>query len=528
MKNLVIDEIKKYISDDFVLEKPKDKSLAHYATPLAFSLAKELKKSPKIIAEEIVSKFSGSEILEASALNGYINFKLNSKFLDRLASDSLADPQNFAKGGADREKILIEYVSANPTGPLHIGHVRGAVFGDTLARVGAYIGKDITTEYYINDAGNQIDLLGISISLRAREELFKEEVNYPEKYYRGDYILDIAREANDKFGKEIFYDESRNLELAEFGKDIVLGLIKQNLAEAKIFIDNWASERSYYNKLQATLEKLKKCGGIYEDEGKIWIRSSEVGDEKDRVIVREDGRETYLAGDIVYHNDKFERGYDRYINIWGADHHGYIARMKAAIHFLGYDESRLEVLLTQMVSLLKNGEQFKMSKRSGNVVLMSDVTAEIGYEALRFMFLSKKSDTHLEFDVDELKREDSSNPIFYINYAHARVNQIFAKAGKSIDDVNNIEFKSLSEDAKNLLFEALSLNDVLVDAFNARAMQKICDYLKSLSANFHKFYNENRVVGSQNEDELLKLFAVVALSVKTALALMGITAKDSM
>lgn len=528
MKSIVIDEIKKYIDGDFILEKPKDKNLAHYATPLAFSLAKQLKKSPVAIANELAAKFEGSEIFEVSALNGYVNFRLKQNFLDDLAKNAIENPQNFAKGGAQSEKILLEYVSANPTGPLHIGHVRGAVFGDTLARVGAHIGKEIVTEYYINDAGNQIDLLGISISLAAKAELFGEDVIYPEKYYRGEYILPIAKAALEKFGKEIFYDESRNLELAEFGKDIVLELIKQNLADAQIFITNWASEKSYYDKLGATLEKLRAYKGVYESEGKIWLNSSALGDEKDRVVVREDGRETYLAGDIVYHGDKFERKFDRYINIWGADHHGYIARMKAAVHFLGYDESRLEILLAQMVSLLKDGEPFKMSKRSGNVVLMSDVIEEIGYEALRFMFLGKKSDTHLEFDVDELKREDSSNPIFYINYAHARVNQIFAKAGKSVDDVKNASFVNLNEDAKNLLFEALALNEVLIDAFNARAMQKICDYLKSLAANFHKFYNENRVVGSQNEDELLKLFAVVALSIKTAFALMGITAKDKM
>ena len=528
MKSIVTDEIKKYISDDFVLEKPKDKNLAHYATPLAFSLAKRLKKSPVMIANDLADKFKDSEIFEVSALNGYINFKLKQNFLNDLAKNAIENPENFAKGGAKAEKILLEYVSANPTGPLHIGHVRGAVFGDTLARVGRHIGKDIATEYYINDAGNQIDLLGISISLRAREDLFGEDVEYPEAYYRGDYILDIAKAANAKFGKEIFYDESRNSELAQFGKDIVLDLIKRNLADAQIFIENWASEKSYYDKLDETLARLKSCGGIYEQDGKIWLNSSSLGDEKDRVIVREDGRETYLAGDIVYHNDKFKRGYDRYINIWGADHHGYIARMKAAVHFLGYDESRLEILLSQMVSLLKNGEQFKMSKRSGNVVLMSDVVEEIGCEALRFIFLSKKSDTHLEFDVDELKKEDSSNPIFYINYAHARINQIFAKANKSVNDVKNAGFESLNDDAKNLLFEALALNEVLIDAFNARSMQKICDYLKSLSANFHKFYNENRVVGSENEDELLKLFAVVALSIKTALSLMGITAKDRM
>lgn len=308
----------------------------------------------------------------------------------------------------------------------------------------------------------------------------------------------------------------------------MLVLIKQNLADAQIFIENWASEKSYYDKLPLTLERLKSENGIYESEGKIWLKSSEVGDEKDRVIVREDGRGTYLAGDVVYHDDKFRRGFDRCINIWGADHHGYIARMKAALHLLGYDENRLEIILSQMVSLLKDGEAYKMSKRAGNVVLMSDVVEEIGYEALRFMFLSKRCDTHLEFDVDELKREDSSNPIFYINYAHARINQIFAKAGKNVADVAGVKFANLNEDGKNLLFEALTLNDVLVDSFNTRAVNKICDYLKSLAANFHKFYNENRVVGSENEDELLKLFAVVALSIKTALGLMGIAAKDKM
>ena len=528
MKKSVINEIKGAASFDFVLEKPKDKSLAHYAMP-TFSLAKQLKKSPVAIAAELASKFENSEVFEATALNGYINFKLKPGFLDKFASASLANPSEFAKGGGTSgEKILLEYVSANPTGPLHIGHVRGAVFGDTLARVGLHIGENIATEYYINDAGNQIELLGTSISLWARENLFGENVAYPEKFYRGDYIGPIAKEALEKFGKEIFYDESRNLELAEFGKDKVLFLIKQNLADAQIFIENWASEKSYYDKLPLTLDRLKSENGIYESEGKIWLKSSEVGDEKDRVIVREDGRGTYLAGDVVYHDDKFRRGFDRCINIWGADHHGYIARMKAALHLLGYDENRLEIILSQMVSLLKDGEAYKMSKRAGNVVLMSDVVEEIGYEALRFMFLSKRCDTHLEFDVDELKREDSSNPIFYINYAHARINQIFAKAGKNVADVAGVKFANLNEDGNNLLFEALALNDVLVDSFNTRAVNKICDYLKSLAANFHKFYNENRVVGSENEDELLKLFAVVALSIKTALGLMGIAAKDKM
>ena len=245
-------------------------------------------------------------------------------------------------------------------------------------------------------------------------------------------------------------------------------------------------------------------------------------------MVREDGRPTYLAGDVIYHDNKFERGYDRYINIWGADHHGYITRVKAAINFLGYDETKLEVLLAQMVSLLKGGEPYKMSKRAGNFILMSDVVSEIGSDALRFVFLSKKSDTHLEFDIDIFKQEDNSNPIFYINYAHARINQIFAKAGKRIEDVQAVSLASLNEDGQNLLFSSLLLPEVLEDAFNSRQVQKLTEYLKNLAASLHKFYNENRVVGSDDEDALLKLFAVVALSLRMGLHLIGICAKDKM
>ncbi|MBR8461675.1 arginine--tRNA ligase [Campylobacter sp. faydin G-105] len=528
MKEIVKAEIYKVLEREFVLEKPKDRSLAHYATPM-FSLAKELKKSPVIIAQEFADKFIQSEIFEASAVNGYLNFKLKPKFLDEISHQALQDGAKFATGSSkEDESLFIEYISANPTGPLHIGHVRGAVFGDTLARIGRHLGYEIFTEYYINDAGNQIDLLGTSIALAARNELFGESVEYPEKYYRGEYIIKIAKLALEKFGKEIFYNNERNLELAEFGKDIVLDIIKKDLADVGIHIQSWASEKALYGKLDATIQKLKRSNQMYEKDGAIYIASTTRSDDNDRVVVRDDGRPTYLAGDIVYHNDKFERGYDRYVNIWGADHHGYIARLKAAINFLGYDENRLEIILMQMVSLLKDGKPYKMSKRAGNAVLMSDIAEEIGADALRFIFISKANTSSLEFDIDELKKEDSSNPIYYINYAHARINQIFGKANKSVNDVMNASFDSLDENGKNLLFEALVLPEVLQDAYSSRQLQKLPDYLKSLAASFHKFYNENRVVGSENEDSLLKLFAVVALSIRTALSLIGINAKDRM
>ncbi len=528
MKKRVIKAISDEIAEDFVLEKPKDLSFGHYATPLAFSLAKIHKKSPMIIADEVCERFVDSQVFESTtAIKGFINFKVSDTFLDTVATDALKDEENFARAYHD-ESILLEYVSANPTGPLHIGHARGAVFGDSLYRVGKHLGYKIESEYYVNDAGNQIDLLGLSLFLSGQEQFSDSEVVWPDEFYRGEYIVDLAKEAASEFGKAIFEDEKNMAKLALWGKDKMLELISQNLKDANIEFDNYVSEKSLYTHWEATLEKLKKSGALYEKEGKQWLRSSEVGDEKDRVAVREDGRPTYLAGDIIYHDNKYARGYDHYINIWGADHHGYIARVKAAIHFLGHDENKLEVLLAQMVSLLKGGEPYKMSKRAGNFILMSDVVDEIGSDALRFIFLSKKSDTHLEFDVDMFKQQDSSNPIFYVQYAHARINQIFVNASKKPEDVFDVKLEGLDEDSKNLLFTALLLPEVLEDAFSSRALQKLPEYLKSLAALYHQFYNKHKIVGAENEDALLKVSAMVAVSLRTGLNLMGIEAKYKM
>lgn len=528
MKEIVFNKIKEILKKDFILEKPKDKNLAHYATPLAFSLAKELKKSPKSIAEDFALKFENSDTFSVSAVNGYLNFKLNPVFLDEFATKALNLGEDFAKSKSKNQKILLEYVSANPTGPLHIGHVRGAVYGDTLARVGRHLGYDITTEYYINDAGNQIYMLGLSIFITGANKFLNANLEYEENCYKGDYIETLADDALKEFGKSVFENRQNAQKLSIWGKDKMLLLIKDNLSKANIKIQNWISEKSFENELYSTLNRLKENDGVYENNGKVWIKSSTLGDEKDRVIIREDKRPTYLAGDIVYHYDKFKRDFDHYINIWGADHHGYIKRVKSSIHYLGFDENRLEVILAQMVSLLKDGKTFKMSKRAGNFILMSDVLDEIGSDALRFIFITKKCDTALEFDIAQLNTEDSSNPIFYINYAHARIHQIFAKSGKSVAQIKDAKLSNLSNEALNLVFEALTLNEVLEDAFSSRNLQKIPEYLKALAANFHKFYNENRVLGSANEDALLKVFAVVALCIRTALSLMGIKAKNIM
>ncbi len=528
MKKSVIDTIQKHIDGDFVLEKPKDLSFGHYATPLAFSLAKSLKKSPIIIADELCLKFCDEAIFHsATAIKGYINFKLSDEFIDAKATEAIKENLDFAKGEKD-ETILLEYVSANPTGPMHIGHARGAVFGDTLAKIGRHLGYKITTEYYVNDAGNQVQMLGLSIFLAGVDRYTNLDVNWPDEYYRGEYIYDLCDEAKDEFGVKIFDDEQNIPKLSLWGKDKMMDLIRSNLAMAGISFENFVSEKELFEFWDKSYEKLKLNNAVYEKDSKIWLKSTQRGDEKDRVVVREDGRPTYLAGDIIYHDDKFQRGYDSYINIWGADHHGYIARVKAAIHFLGYDETKLEVILSQMVALLKGGEPYKMSKRAGNFILMSDVIEDIGSDALRFVFLTKKSDTHLEFDVDLLKQQDSSNPIYYIQYAHARINQIFAKSGKSIDDVVDIKFKDLDQDSKNILFWALILPEVLEDAFESRQLQKLTQYLRELAASYHQFYNKHKIVGSINEDQLLKLSAMVATSIRVGLSLMGIEAKEKM
>ena len=529
MHNIVKKCIEEQLQKSIVLEKPKDKALGHFATPVAFSLAKELRKSPMVIAEDLATKFEDIEIFDSvQAVKGFLNFKLSTDFIEKLANEALEAQENFCKKENQNCKILLEYVSANPTGPLHIGHARGAILGDTLCRVGRHLGYDIDSEYYVNDAGSQMDLLGLSISLAAREYIFKEDVQYPETYYRGDYLIDIANKVIEKFGKEILKDESKQREIAFYAKDLVLELIIKDLNYIGIDFENFVSEKSLYPNWDKTKKVLEDNGSLYKKDEKIWIKSTELGDDVDRVVVRDNGIPTYLAGDIIYHKDKFDRPYDQYINIWGADHHGYITRVKAAIKFLGNDPEKLEIILSQMVSLLKGGEPYKMSKRAGNVILFSEIAEEIGSDALRFVFLTKKSDTHLEFDLDRLKNHDSSNPVFYINYAHARINQVFKKAEISMNEANSYKLGTLNEDAINLLYESLLLQSILEEAFSKRDMQKVTEYLYSLSASLHKFYNEYKIVGSDDQNSILKVLSVVSLSIRTGLKLLGITAKETM
>lgn len=518
-------KIKKIVDETLgitsVLEQPRDKKFGHFALP-TFSFAKTLKKSPQEIAQNFAKSLESlEEISSINIINGYVNFFLSDKFLETCTKD-------FLKPYAPKkETILLEYVSANPTGPLHIGHARGAIFGDSLSRIGKYLGYSITTEYYINDAGVQIENLGKSIYFAGRHLFLGESYELPEGCYKGEYILELAKDAKESFGVEIFENADSIAKLSLFGKDKMLDEIKSNLAEIGIFFDHFVSEKELYAQWDSTLELLRANNGIYEQEGKIWLKSTEFGDEKDRVIVRENGEPTYLAGDIIYHKNKMERNFNQYINIWGADHHGYIARVKAAIEFLGYESSKLEILLSQMVALLKGGEAYKMSKRAGNFILMKDVVEDVGADALRLIFLSKKADTHLEFDVEDLKKQDSSNPVYYINYAHARIHTLFEKSQNSLDNFTK-DFTNLSESLRDLLVLALNLSKVLEDSFAQRNPQKVVEYLRTLAGEFHHFYNEEKILNTPNEKQILSVLSIVAKSLNAGLALLGIQAKKSM
>ncbi|WP_298977421.1 arginine--tRNA ligase [uncultured Campylobacter sp.] len=515
-----------------LLEEPPNKELGDFATNFAMQSARIFHQPPKKIAEILGTHITGSWLDHAEVAGpGFLNFYLKKDVIADTLRDILRTGENYgALPPKDLPPIQVEYVSANPTGPLHVGHGRGAAVGSALVKLLRKAGYEVQSEYYVNDAGKQMDLLAISVNARYLERL-GQKIVFPENGYHGADIIDTAQRIIDRDGdRYLALSEEERLE--KF-KDIAykekLAVLREDLADFRVTFDRWFSERTLHPEaVQRVVDVLLERGTAYEKDGAVWLRSTDYGDDKDRVIFRDNGVPTYLAADIAYHDDKYRRGYGRLINIWGADHHGYIARLKAAVHFLGYDESRLEIILMQMVNLLKDGQTYKMSKRAGNAILMSDVLAAIGRDAMRFIFISKKGETPLEFDVDELAREDSSNPIFYINYAHARVNQIFTKAGKCEADVLGADFGALDEAGLGLAFAALSLNEILNDAFNSRGLQKLPDFLKALAADFHKYYNENRVVGSENEDAKLKLFALVALSIRTAFALMGLSAKEKM
>lgn len=546
----------KSISLAITLEHPRDKRHGHFATPLCFTLTKVLRTNPKVLAQSLQDFFTQYDLdsnkdkpfnrmfSSIQAVNGYLNLSLTPSFLEYMLEAALSSPKDFAKGECKNTKVLLEYVSANPTGPLHIGHARGAIFGSVLQRIGKRLGYDIKGEYYVNDAGSQIDMLARSVYNSVARILELETLDG--EIYRGDYIDSVAQAAIQHFGKDFFNTANRPnksspgktdilQEIGIYAKDMMLGIIKQNLSSLSIDFDYFVSEKELYAQFDDTLKTLDAHNALLHQDGAIWLQSSLKGDEKDRVLVRDNGMPTYMAGDIIYHKDKFDRNYDHYINIWGADHHGYIARIKASIDFLGFNSNNLEVLLAQMVSLLKDGQPYKMSKRAGNFILIQDVVNDIGADSLKFVFLSKSLDTHLEFDVQDLNKEDSSNPVFYINYANARIHTLLEKSNISLNDIYQANVvhllcneDALGQDSMQLILQSLGLFHVLHQSYEERALQKLCEYLKNLAKSLHTFYNAHRILQTQNEAQILKIFLLVSLSLTTGFNMLGIDIKTKM
>lgn len=524
-----------------VVEIPRDKSFGDIATNIALLLAKQVGKSPRDFAHSIADALKTQSVaVESVSVDGpgFINITLTPAFwyeTIRMVEKEGASFGSSNVGG--NKKIQVEYVSANPTGPLHIGHGRGAAIGDTLARILSFAGYGVATEYYINDAGRQMRLLGLSVWLRV-QELAKKEVIWPDDWYKGDYIIDIAKELMAKTSDLEDMPEEQGVDVCfEYAMQVILDGIKEDLRIFRVGHDVWYSERSLVAKgaIEKTFERLKEAGYSYEKDGALWFRTTDFGDDKDRVLRKSDGSLTYFASDIAYHDDKYNRGFEQVVDIWGADHHGYIPRMRAAISAIGKAREQFDVILVQLVNLLRNGEQIAMSTRAGEFETLADVMAEVGVDASRFMFLSRKSDSHLDFDLELVKQRSMDNPVYYVQYAHARISAVLRKAGErglALPETGGANYNLLQEAAELSLLQTMDkFEDVAQSAAVNLAPHHISHYLMELAGELHSYYAAHQVLGS-GDDALalarLALLRVVGRVVANGLELLGVSAPESM
>jgi len=550
IKNKIAEEIKKVaqiLIDEKIftasgdlpevsLEVPPKKDFGDFATNFAMQSAKIFHASPKKIAEEIKSKITADFIDKIEIAGaGFMNFYLKSDIIYSELKNIFDAVENFGQLPAkNNQTIQIEYVSANPTGLLHVGHGRGAAAGSAIVNILRAAGYNVESEYYINDAGNQMENLALSVNARYLELLGKE-VEFPENGYHAVDIIDttkkIIAEHGDKF-LNLPEDERLKI-LMDLAYADKLSELKKDLADFKVFIDNWFSERTLHpEKISDAIKILQDNGTIYEKDGALWLNSTKYGDDKDRVVVRENGVPTYLAADIAYHKNKFDRNFGTIINLWGADHHGYIARVKAAMTALGYDADKLKILLLQMVSLYRGGELVKMSKRTGQSITLRELMEEVGTDAARYFFLMRSIDSQLDFDLDLAKKQSSENPVYYIQYAHARICSIFRQA-----EENNLKLDSapkfsmlVTESEINLINKIFDYPEEVEKAATNFAPQLIAKYAYDLAAEFHGFYRDCRILGVDSElaKARLALIKITAHTIKHALNLLGVSAPESM
>ncbi|MFN3505586.1 MAG: arginine--tRNA ligase [Caldimicrobium sp.] len=524
----------------FEVEKPKQKTYGDYSTNLALVLKGKLKEDAKEIAQKIVHKLSSDPFFTKMEIAGpgFINFWINPEVYIENLRNILREDENYGNLEIGKGKrVIIEFVSANPTGPLHIGHGRGAAYGDALARIFKKAGFEVLKEYYINDRGTQMDILGASVYLRAKE-LSGYPINFPDDYYQGAYIYDIAREALMLYPDLLRKDEKVAINICRnIAIETILNGIKEDLERFRVYYDNWYSENSLYEKglVNECINKLKEKDLIYEKDRALWFKSSLFGDEKDRVIRKATGEWTYFASDISYHYEKFvKRGFNLAVNLWGADHHGYVARLKGAVEALNIDPKNLKIILIQMVNLIDAGRIKSMSTRKAEYVELRELVNEVGVDAVRFIFLSRSADSPLDFDVELAKKQTQENPVYYVQYAHARICSVMEKAqikGLDINKIREADLSLLQEKEEIEILKKLSeFPDEVEMAVNQLAPYKIIYYLLDLAGLFHEYYNKFRII---TEDKPLSL-ARLSLSrgcqilLKEGLNLLGIDSPNKM
>ena len=556
LRGIILDSLleclgKEHLQDlgkaQWVVEIPKRADHGDYATNAALVLASRFGRKPMELAQLVAERLQDPQgyIREAQiAPPGFINIFLNRKRVMEVLAQVLQEGRAYGRSQAGANtRVLVEFVSANPTGPLHIGHGRGAALGDVLSNVMEAAGFQVSREYYVNDVGRQMEILGRSLFLRYLEETGRK-IEFPEDHYRGDYMVELAREFRAAHGDDwALKDEAQALPtFTQFASRRILEGIRKDLEDFRVGYDRWFHESELHSlgKVSDYLEGLKAKGLVYEQDGALWFKSSDFGDEKDRVVVRRDGRTTYLASDIAYHADKLDRGFERLIDIWGADHHGYVPRMKGVIEALGRDPACLDVILVQMVSLVRDGVPVAMSTRAGEFTTLRQVMEEVGVDAARYIFLTRTPDSHLDFDLELAKRQEKENPVYYVQYAHARICSILREAGErgiKLPSAQEADWRLLElPEEWELVKQMVGYPDVVKEAALSLEPHRITYFLDSLASDFHSYYNlgwidpRARVICAEPELTKARLVLVSAIRqiLSNALELLGVSAPEQM
>lgn len=555
-------------NSNITIENSRDASHGDFATNIALVMAKVARTNPRQLAENIINHLPSSDFVEKTEIAGpgFINFFLKENTHQSILADILAKGDNFGDSNiGNNTPTLIEFVSANPTGPLHIGHGRGAAYGAVVANLLKKVGYLVSCEYYINDAGRQMDILAVSVWLRYIQ-LNKQDIPFPENAYQGNYINDIAATLHKSHGNQfvssiekllpLFKEENDELKIDNLikhchealgeenyrlifdeGLNTILNTIKDDLRDFGVEFDNWFSERSLVDEkiVEKCLKKLADSDWVYEKEGAQWFRSSDLGDEKDRVLVRENGQATYFASDIAYHLSKVERGFEKIIDIWGADHHGYIARVKASMQAMDLSPDKLEILLVQFATLYRGKEKLQMSTRSGKYITLKELQDEVGTDATRFFYIMRKSEQHLDFDMELAKSQSNENPIYYIQYAHARICSVFRQMpekGYRYDEKRALtDLPMLTEPHEIKLMTVLArFPEVIENAAQAYEPHQLVYYLKELANDFHSYYNTSQFLIDNSEIRNARLALIKAIQqvIKNGLTLLGVSSPEEM